>query len=73
MEQTKYDFIGYFRKGFAIVAIKDKWNLINEQGSLLSDQWFDWSSDFNNGFAIVMINGIHKTINKKGEIVNGTN
>ena len=31
----------------------NKYNLITEDGKLLSKQWFDWIDYFNDGFAIV--------------------
>ena len=33
-----------------------KYNLINEKGEYLTDQWFDWAGGFYNGFARVYKN-----------------
>lgn len=58
-------------KGFAIVKLNDKWNLINAEGQFVSNLWFDWIGDFNEkeGFAQVKLNGKWNFINAKGQLL----
>lgn len=45
-----------FYNGLAGVQIKDKYNVINTDGELLSkDLWFDWVSRFSEDFALVKL------------------
>lgn len=44
----------YYSDGFAQIRNCDKkYNFINKQGKLLSDEWFNCEYDFNDGFAVV--------------------
>ena len=48
----------------------NKYNLITEDGKLLSKQWFEWIDDFKDGFAKVQrTNGDWAKIDKNGKIV----
>ena len=67
--RLKFDWIGYFNKGFAIVNLNYKYNFINIEGKLLSKQWFDAAKDFNEGFAIVRLNGQSNFINTEGQLL----
>lgn len=49
--------VGPFVNGIAIVKIKNKCNYINADGTLISDQWFDWIDYFCDGFARVKLKG----------------
>lgn len=47
-----------------------KYNLIDADGKLLSDEWFEWVDDFRDGFARVKrADGLYNFINKKGKII----
>ena len=64
------DFL-YFSDGLARVRRSDrKYNYIDKQGKLLSEQWFKWAGIFYNGFADVdRTNGEQAKIDKNGKIV----
>jgi hypothetical protein len=57
-----------FYDGFAGVRLNGKWNFINTNGQLLSNQWFDDAYNFGNGFAIVELNGQWNLIDTKGNL-----
>ena len=60
------------KDGLAIAKrISDsKYNLIGEDGKLLSDEWFDWISGFYDGFALVgRENHEHNYMDKEGKIL----
>ena len=61
----------YFSDGFARVRRNDKkYNYIDEQGKLLSEQLFEKAFDFNEGFAVVEKPiGLMNFINKDGKII----
>ena len=61
-----YDFDEY---GISIVKLNKKWNLIDVNGNLLSQQWFDEIDDFNNGFAIVKLNNKWNFIDQNGKLL----
>ena len=65
----KFDWIGDFNEGFAIVNISDKLNFIDTNGELLSQQWFDTVRDFSEGFAGVELNGKWNFINTNGQLL----
>ena len=67
--RLKFDWVGDFKDGFAIVALNDKYNFINTKGQLLSQQWFDGVDAFNEGFAIVWLNGKYNFINTEGRLM----
>ena len=41
-----FDYCSDFNNGFAPVKLNDKWNLIDNQGKYISEQWFDPISFF---------------------------
>ena len=43
----------YWSDGLARVGLKDKYNLIDKQGKIFSEQWFEWLGIFHDGFAKV--------------------
>ena len=55
--------------GFAIVELNDKWNFIDVNGKLISEQWFDYISDFENGIAKVILNNKYNFIDVNGKLV----
>ena len=56
---------------FTKVKLDDKYNFINTEGQLVSNQWFDWIGEFNEkeGFAQVKLNGKWNFINAKGQLL----
>ena len=65
----KYDFVDVFVDGFATVVLNNKYNFIDGDGNLLSQQWFDYVGNFNYGFARVRLNGKWNLINTKGKLL----
>ena len=61
----------YFSDGFARIRNwEKKYNFINKQGKLLSEQWFEWVDDFNDGFAVVKNEDyVYNFITKQGKIL----
>ena len=55
--------------GFRVVYLNEKFNFIDTEGQLLSQQWFEHAYDFNKGFANVELNGKWNFINTEGQIV----
>ena len=64
-----FEHVSNFYDGFAQVGLNDKYNLINTEGKLLSNQWFDWVRDFREGFAAIGLNNKYNFINTEGEII----
>ena len=67
--RLKFDRIGNFKEGFARVRINDKWNFINTEGRILSNQWFDNVWYFSEGFARVELNDKVNFINTEGQLL----
>ena len=68
----KFDYIHDFNEfGLARVFIKNKgWNIINREGKLLSDIWFNYINIFNKfGLVDVTLNDKYNFINLKGELL----
>ena len=65
----EYDYVGDFIDGFAVVALNRRWNFIDAEEQLLSEQWFDWAQDFEGGFGMVALDGKYNFINKEGRIL----
>ena len=62
----------YFSHGFAVIKREDeKYNLIDAQGKLLSEQWFEWVCNFYDEFARVQrsTDDLWNFINKQGKIL----
>lgn len=67
--RLKFDWVGSFTEGFAVVQLNHKWNFINTEGQLLSKQWFDFVTNFTEGFAKVGIKDGINFINKEGQLL----
>ena len=61
----------YYIEGFAAVRRGDElYNFIDEQGKLLSEQWFDWIDYFHDGFARLQRgDGQYNFIDKQGKLL----
>ena len=55
--------------GLYKVTLNGKNNLIDKNGKLISDKWFDYVSDFNEGFFRVTLNGKNNLIDKNGKLL----
>ena len=65
-----FDSVGYFDNGFARVILNNKWNFINKNRELISDEWFYNVGSFYEGFAAVKIEGKGwNFINQNGEYI----
>ena len=58
-----------FHEGFARVKLNGKYNFINQEGKILSNQWFDYCYDFKDGFSIVRLNGKFNFITQEGKFL----
>jgi len=50
------------------VELDGKWNFIDTEGKLLSEQWYDYAWSFREGFATVELNRKFNFINRKGNL-----
>ena len=64
-----FDYIDEFEEGLARVLLNHKWNFINTDDKLLSNQWFDVVFIFKNGFAGVRLNDKGNLINTEGKLL----
>ena len=64
-----FDNVSYLENGNIKVRIKNKWNIINDNGEYLSDEWFDEIYYFTDGLAKVKRNKKFNFINLDGEII----
>ena len=64
-----FDVVWGFNGGFARVKLNDKYNYINTEGRLISNQWFDDVWGFNNGIAEVELNRKYNFINQEGRLI----
>ena len=66
----KYDYVGDFFNGYAHVELNYKYNFIDTQGKLVSqNQWFDWIGKFYDGYAQVELNNKYNFIDTQGKLV----
>ena len=61
----------YWSDGLARIRnCEKKYNFINKQGKLLSEQWFEWVEDFKDGFAVVKNEDyVYNLIDKQGKFL----
>ena len=61
----------YYPDGFARIRNCDKkYNFIDKQGKLLSEQWFEWVDNFKDGLAVVKNEDyVYNFIDKNGKIL----
>lgn len=64
----KYNYIGTFNEGLAIVKCKNKFGYIDETGKLIIPATFNFASPFKNGLAKVKTNNLYGYIDLSGEI-----
>lgn len=64
-----FNVMNSFREEIALVGLNNKWNYINTEGKLLSNQWFDWADDFKEGFGYIELNNKKNFINTEGKVL----
>ncbi len=67
--ETVFDVVDNFNECFAAVKLNGKWNFLNKEGKLLSNQWFDYADYFSEGFASVKLNDKWNYINIDGQLL----
>lgn len=55
--ENKFNYCYSFLDGYAKVELKSKYNFINTDGKLISEEWFDYCWNFQDDYATVMLNG----------------
>ncbi len=68
-EPNLYEYVSWFKEGFASVKKNGLYGFINKQGSLVIPCIYESSNDFNNGIAYVKKNGKYIYIDKSGNCV----
>ena len=64
------DYIGGFdENGVAPIRNEGKYNILNKDGRLLSNKWFDDIREFHNGYGVVGINDKYNFIDANGNIL----
>ena len=66
---AKFDEAYSFYEGFAQVKLNGKWNHIDTEGKLLSEQWYDEAYSFHGGFALVRLDGKYNFIGIEGKLL----
>ena len=64
-----FDIVDGFIEGYARVGLNNKMNLINKNGEILFDKWYEYIDDFNDGYARTQLNNKWNFINKNGEFL----
>ena len=67
--QKLFNRIRVSKSGFTQVELNNQWNLINQEGQLISEYWYDAISDVFNGFAVVSLYFKYNFINTEGQIL----
>lgn len=67
--EIKYDVLGKFVDGLAMVQYDDKYGYINEKGEEIIPLTYEYAEDFKNGYAIVNDGERSKLIDTKGNEV----
>ena len=65
----RFSEVGHFYEGIAIVKNNGKYNYINQEGKLLSNEWFDDITKFHNGVGRVNKYNKYNFINQDGKIM----
>jgi hypothetical protein len=68
-DNSGFDSINSLSYGLTRVELNNKYNIINTNGELVSNQWFNKIEDFRDGFAYVELNNKYNIINTNGELV----
>lgn len=66
---VRFDNAHFYKEGFVAIRQGEKYNHINKDGVLLSEQWFDCTWTFNNGAALVKLNHQFNFIGKDGKLL----
>jgi len=68
-DMAKFEYAWDFHEGFSLVELDNKWNFIDTEGKLLSNQWFEYAWDFHEGFARVKLNGKYNFIDTECKLL----
>lgn len=68
-ERVDADAIGQFHNDFAIIKKDGKVNFVNNEGQILSDEWFDACNDFEDGFGLVSKDRKKNFIGSNGQLL----
>ena len=66
---ANFDAAYSFSEGYAMVINAEKYNHINTEGKLLSEEWWDYARDFRNDYAVVEKDGKRNFINTKRKLL----
>ena len=66
---ANFDYAGYFREGCVMVEKGGKYNFINKEVKLLSEEWWDDAWSFREGYACVKKDGKWNFINREGKLL----
>ena len=66
---NKYDYLGSFHEGLAVVSLGDKYGYIDKLGQEIIPCIYDDADDFEFGVAVVEIGEKEGLINKKGKLI----
>jgi hypothetical protein len=69
MSEGYFTRAGKFSSGIAVVEIKGKWGIINQQGIEIVPPKYESIDDFEDGYAKVRIKGFNGLINLEGECI----
>jgi hypothetical protein len=67
-EVLRFEDLYFFHEGFAKVDSGRKYNFINKEGKVLSNEWFDNAGFFSEGLAPIGIHGKYNFIDTEGKI-----
>ncbi len=65
----KYDEMGFFSEGIAVIKQGEKYGYINTSGKLISKCQWDSAEDFKDGMGIVRKGEKYSILNKKGKVI----
>ena len=66
---ANFDCAGCFIEGYSVVKKAGKYNFINTEGKLLSEEWWDAARSFNKDYAVVERAGKYNYINTEGKLL----
>ena len=69
VNKKKYDNVGNFFEGLAVVGLNMKFGFIDKSGKEVIPLKYDWGYDFSNGLAEVRLNNKYGFIDKSGNEV----
>ena len=68
-KRVDVDAIGQFHNDYAIIKKDGKVNFVDNEGHLVSNEWFDACNDFEDGLAVVSRDGKRNFLKSNGELL----